>query len=121
MLGVVRPWQLALVIVSAPGLLIAALVSRLPELAPGVAAPAHPPLVAVIAYFRRNLRSFTLLKLATGFAAMALYATAAWSASLLIRTHDWSIPAAGAVLGPLFMAAGALGSLGGGDGKSKRL
>jgi MFS family permease len=115
LLGPLRPWQLALLLVGLPGLLAAALLARLEQGASQrVSMRTAPPLPVVVAFLRRNLHSFGLLKLATGFAAMAIYANAAWAATLLGRTHGWSAAEAGGVLGPLFLACGAIGAFVGG-------
>lgn len=113
--GLLRPWQLVLVIVGAPGLPLALIVARCSRTrARGRAAPDPPPLREVILYFRSNLGAFLLLKLATGGAALAAYATFTWTATLLTRSHGWSAAGAGSALGPLFLAAGATGALCGG-------
>jgi len=116
LLGRMKSWQIALILVGLPGPALAALVlwtSNVPM--PGGAVGAEPlQLSTVLAYFRRNLRSFMLVKLATGFAAIAVHATAAWTVSLLMRSHDWSLPAAGAALGPVLLSTGAIGALCGG-------
>ncbi|PKP94675.1 MAG: hypothetical protein CVT77_01275 [Alphaproteobacteria bacterium HGW-Alphaproteobacteria-16] len=113
--GLVRPWRLTLVMVAVPGFLASALLLRLERSTPNCAPPLSPARIRiVVAFFRHNLHSFGLLKLASGFAAMGVYAIAAWGATLLGRVHGLSAVEAGSVLGPIFLVSGATGACVGG-------
>jgi MFS family permease len=115
MIGLLQPWQLTLVLVGAPGIALAMLLLLTDKSqARGDAEDARLPVAIVVRFFRDNIASFGLLKLASGFAAMALYGIAGWSAALLVRNHGWTPVGAGAALGPTFLVAGALGALVGG-------
>jgi MFS family permease len=116
LLGALQPWQIAFFTAGAPGLALTIVVLCLPETGrtgsggrvEGV------PLSVVLDFFKCNLRSFAFLKLATAFAALAVHAIAAWSATLLVRNYGWSAVAAASALGPVFLVAGAGGALAGG-------
>lgn len=85
-------WRAALLVVGAPGLLVALLV-RLTIREPRrghsdrtAAAPTQPPLRGTVALLWR-LSSFRWLALATGFTAFVTYGTGNFAPSLLARSH----------------------------------
>jgi len=103
-------WRLVFLAVGAPGLVLAPL---LLAAARGASGPANPP-AARVRLGRPHLRAVGVVNLALGFATMAAYAVSAWAPSLLVRTFGWSVPAAGAALGPIFVGCGLAAALAGG-------
>jgi predicted MFS family arabinose efflux permease len=107
-------WRVTFVLAGLPGLLLAPLV-LFTILEPRSAAPAAvqqhkrdaPPLRTVIAYLWQR-PSFAHLCIACALHAAAIYGTAAFNASFLIRSHGWS----STEIGQLFALAGGVGIVG---------
>ena len=114
--GEIRPWQSVFFVVGAPGLLIALLVLTIREpVRRGAGGSARTiPLGEVLAYMRRNARTFVSHNLGYALFAMVNYGTAAWLPTFFIRTHGWSAARAGVVLGLLTSTVGVLGIITGG-------
>ena len=115
LVGAIRPWQSAFVVVGAPGLLVALLMLTVHDPRPaGARATAAEPVAALGRHVRANLRAFTTLGF--GFASLATvnYGIAAWLATFLVRTYAWTPARAGLVQGVLTMVIGVAGVLAGG-------
>lgn len=105
-----RPWQLAFLIVGAPGLLLAAIIYlTIKEPLPATARMSgseHPTLTAVLAFLRRERAIFLPHMLGFTFAAMALFSLLGWSPAYLIRVHGLDAATAGFWLGIVVVVAG---------------
>jgi MFS family permease len=107
-------WRVTFVLAGLPGLLLAPLVlftvaeprNHIPA-SEKPAAPEAPPLRAVVTYLWQR-PAFAHLCIACALHAAAIYGTAAFNASFLIRSHGWS----SADIGQLFALAGGVGILG---------
>jgi MFS family permease len=115
-IGEVRPWQTVFFIVGAPGILIALLFTTVREpprrgVRKGAAAM---PWSELWRYVISNRRAFSLQSFGFGLSATVNYGIAAWLATFLVRTHDWTIARAGMVQGTLTMTVGVLGVITGG-------
>lgn len=114
-LGELRTWQLAFLIVSVPGPLLAVLLMLLSEPArhEKVQVAAVPP-----ATFRAFLRERALVfwLLASGFSliGVSLAAYLTWAPAFMMRVHDWSIARVGAVYGGILLVFSTSGILAGG-------
>ncbi len=109
-LAAFRPWQLALIAVGLPGLLIACLAFTLPEprrATGGRAAHAALASVPVGPFVRRKLPLLICHFAAFGVCMMVVYAHSSWNPQHLARTFGWSQAKIGstlavlALLGPL--------------------
>jgi MFS family permease len=116
LLGDIRPWQSAFLIVGLPGLLIAILVFTIAEPARRNVDQAgrYLPLGVFFRWVRENF--VTYFTHGVGFATSAAvnFALAAWIPTFFLRTYGWSEPRAGRVMGILTMTVGVLGVLTGG-------
>jgi MFS family permease len=116
LLGDIRPWQSAFLIVGLPGLVVAALVFTItePPRRNVDQAGRYLPLGVFFRYVRANL--VTYLTHGVGFAISAAvnFALAAWIPTFFLRTYGWSEARAGRIMGMLTMTVGVLGVLTGG-------
>ncbi len=113
--GAIRPWQSVFVLVGAPGLLVALLMLTVREPArTGSVAGAPASIGAVLAYVRRNVRTFATQSVGFAVSGLVNYGIAAWLATFLIRTYGWSAARAGAVQGGLTLTIGVAGTIAGG-------
>lgn len=105
-----QPWQMVLIMVGAPGLLVAAIIALLPEPARhDVAIGAAGRGVAersILDFFRS--RASALWCHFLGYSALILlgYSLGAWAPSVLIREYGWSASSAGLSLGLAGTVAG---------------
>ena len=111
-----RPWQLAFVVVGAPGLLLAAILhltvkDPVPAGAARSGADRPPSLKAVFAFLARERAIFLPHMLGFTFAAMALFALLGWSPAYLMRVHGLAPAAAGLWLGIIIVITGCGGVL----------
>lgn len=118
LLGRLRPWQLAFVMVGLPGLLVAALVlltvREPPRRLEAGASPEAPSIREVAAYLVGNARVFGPLFL--GFAAVvtASYSLNVWGPTYFMRVHGLSPGDVGLLYALAFGVAGTAGVLLGG-------
>lgn len=114
--GSVRAWQAAFMIVGLPGLLVAGLMLALREPARQErgAAKDLPGMAETFAFFRA--RAGTLLAIVIGFGVNAIisYGLSAWVPSLFIRVHHWSAGEVAFAYGVILLTAGCAGILAGG-------
>ncbi len=116
MVGVIRPWQAAFLVVSVPGILLAMLVFSIREpVRRGVQNTTNDvSLRDVFAFVGENRRTFNTL-FATFAATSALtYGVSAWMAPYFMRTHDWTVGEVGWTYGWIMLLCGPLGTLAGG-------
>ncbi|MGC6328280.1 spinster family MFS transporter [Rhizorhabdus sp. FW153] len=110
-----RSWQLAFLIVGAPGLLLACVIHlTIKEPAPRGARGGgkdRPALKAVLAFLVRERAIFVPHMLGYTFAAMALFALLGWSPAYLMRSYGMTPAAAGLWLGVVIVFAGGGGVL----------
>jgi MFS family permease len=115
--GGLAPWQVVLVLVAVPGVLLALVMSTVEEpirrgLLPG-AARTVLPLREVSEYFRANGRTYLPMFAAMGIKAMLSFGSSLWVPELFSRTHQWA-PAKtalwagflGIIVAPLGLLAG---------------
>jgi MFS family permease len=113
--GQLERWQLIFIMVGAPGALIAALVWSIPE--PRRDAVAKREFVSRAALFRfiRRDRRFTgTYMLSMALMVMLLMSYAAWLPAAIIRSQSVDERIVGLLWGPIFLGAGAAGTLLGG-------
>lgn len=117
LVGEVRAWQAAFLIVGAPGLVVAALFLLLPEPvrrvtddAPAVAASMSD----VIAFAKTRAGVLGGIFFGVGFVNLSVFAAVSWLPVLYVRVHGYELADAGYVAGGAMVAAGCIGLLGGG-------
>jgi MFS family permease len=108
LIGVIRWWQLVFIAIGLPGLVVAALVSTVPEPArrqlPGQATQANVKLRTVFRYLFTEWRIYG--PMFGGLAVGALGSGAqAWMIVFYFRTYGWGPAKAAAITGPIQMAA----------------
>jgi len=117
--GVLRSWQAAFLVVSIPGIVLAAVMMTVRE--PPRTGKLHQsesmqvvPLSEIFSFMMKRWRLFLLLF--SGFLLMATqgFALFAWGAEFLIRTHGLSRSEAGLVFGTSALVFGISGSITGG-------
>lgn len=114
-LGELRTWQLAFLIVSVPGPLLALLLLLLREPARHEKAQAAAAPQASFRAFLRE-RAIVFILLAAGFSliGVSLAAYLTWAPAFMMRVHDWSIARVGAVYGGILLVFSTSGILAGG-------
>ncbi len=111
-LGEIKAWQLTLLIVGAPGLILAALFTVLqdpPRKDLASASGDQPPMRDVFAYLGQNPRIYLALLGAVPFMVVMLYGLQAWTPSMFTRQFGWSLGEAGRFYGMTAIIAGSLG------------
>jgi MFS family permease len=114
--GAFKPWQLTLLMVGIPGLLLSPLLFSVAE--PHRQGALHHsgavPIPEVLAYFH-SIRKAILCH-NVGFALMALggFAIGAWIPAFYIRRFGWTPAQAGIIVGTTSLLAGMAGTIGGG-------
>src|SRR5689334_16359423 len=114
LVGALRSWQLVFVIVGAPGLLIALVMSTVRDPRPTARAASTATSGALIPYVIANLRTFATLGVGFAISASVNFGIAAWLATFLVRTYGWTPARAGVTQGILTMTVGVGGTLAGG-------
>jgi MFS family permease len=120
LVGTLRPWQLAFIIVGLPGLLVAALVAtvREPErrgLMPGAGqSRGAVPVWDVINFLHDNRHTYGPLFLGTGLKALLAFGTSVWVPEFMIRKFGWTIGDIGLALGSILFVVAPLGLVCGG-------
>ncbi len=114
-----QPWQVTFMVVtllSIPVLLLLALV-REPVRRDGnraLAVDDAPSRLEVITFLKANLQLIGLLALGLACLVAAQFGIGAWTPSFLIRVHGWTQLQVGQWFGPIVMAGGLAGVVGGG-------
>jgi predicted MFS family arabinose efflux permease len=106
-------WRSAFFIVGLPGLLLAALCTRLPD-PPRVHVPGEVPLSAWRYASLFKIPSFALVTLAGAAMTFSLGGFAVWMPSFFVRQWGLDVGRAGTYFGEITVVAGLLGSLAGG-------
>ncbi len=112
LLGAVRDWHVAFLVLGLPGVFLAFLIFLVPEpmrvrsSGDGDASPTWPNFLP----FLKSRRSFFIpLFLAAGFAAMLGNGTFGWLPTYIIRTFQWRVADVGLAMGLTSAIAGAIG------------
>lgn len=118
-IGRLQPWQLTLIYVGLPGLLVALLVRALPEPVrqPDPTLPATTSAVSLgqlAAHYRQHASTIGMIHLATGCAGMGSYGIMSWAPAMLMRVHGWSPQEVGLLVGGSILVAGTIGVVTGG-------
>lgn len=116
-LGLLKPWRTAFLILSLAGIIIVAIVLLLrdPRTARAVLAPrvTRNP-VALWQFLRMNKGTLILHHSAVGISNMAAFGVGAWIVPFFIRTYGWKIGEIGFATGIAVAVGGTVGLLGGG-------
>ena len=118
LLGKLEAWQLTFLTLGLPGLLIALLVTLIPEPRSrknrpreGITHAPQLPFAEVMAFLRSNRRSYSALMLGGGFFYMGVYAISSWAPTFFVREFAWSYAEIGKQLGLFLCLLGPLGAL----------
>ncbi len=119
LIGELRPWQMAFLIVAAPGVLVAGLVFMVKEparrsLVNGANVADRPSLMAVMRYVLTHWRAFVPIYFTTAFLGVLGYSLASWFPTLLIRNYGLNAGTAGLYMGVIYLVLGSAGSICGG-------
>lgn len=119
LIGAMRPWQMAFLIVAAPGILVAALVAMVKEparrsLVNTADAANRPSLKAVARYVFSHWRAFLPIYMTSSVLGILGYSLSSWFPTLLIRNFDLNAGTAGLYMGVIYLVLGSAGSLCGG-------
>lgn len=116
--GTLRPWQVALLTVGAPGIALALLALLLPELRRGSRPTSdheyRPSAQSAWRYYRAARTAISLHHLSVAFMAMALYALLAWAPEHFRRRFGFPPAESGAWIGITTIVSGTLGVILGG-------
>ena len=122
LVGTLHGWQLTLIAIGLPGLLVAALMAtvreparrgRMTPVARGAAAPQRPPVRDVLAFVWKNAGVFLPMFGSMGISAMMGFGIRSWAPSFYIRTFHWSVAKYGIVQGLLSLTIMPIGILAG--------
>ena len=121
LVGSLRPWQLAFIIVGLPGLLVAALVATIREPArrgfmpeAGKTRRGAVPVADIINFLRDNRHAYGPLFLGTGLKALLAFGTSVWVPEFMVRKFGWTIGDIGLAIGLILLTVAPLGLLCGG-------
>jgi MFS family permease len=106
------PWQVAFMIVGAPGLLVTVLVLLIRE-PPRATAPAIRA-QGVTPFLKDNARFLAVYALGIGLLTSVSYANMAWSPTMFLRLHGWDTGYTARWLGAIMLVFGTAGILAGG-------
>ena len=119
--GQIRAWQMAFIVVGLPGILLALLVLSLREPVrrglledqPG-AVPQSIPIKEIIAFLRKNRRTYGHHMIGVSMFVMLAYAILAWTPAFFIRKYGWTPGEVGLVYGSMLLVFGTSGVVGAG-------
>ncbi|MET3051241.1 MULTISPECIES: MFS transporter [Pseudomonas] len=118
LLGKLEAWQLTFLTIGLPGLLIALMVTVIPEprtrkntAQQRMAGASQLPFSEVMAFLRSNRRSYSALMLGGGFFYMGVYAMSSWVPTFFVREFAWTYAEIGKQLGLFLCFLGPLGAL----------
>ncbi|BBD98390.1 MFS transporter [Sphingobium amiense] len=116
LLGTLRPWQLTFVILAVPGLIMALILSTLPNPLRKTSATAagRPGESMIKGFYRQNWPLLARHHVAMGSANTVQLGMLAWIAPLLTRVHGWDSATIGMVVGSVMLVALPIGLIGGG-------
>ena len=119
--GLVKPWQLAFMIVAIPGLLLVLLMQFIkePPRSSAISADlnklkARDSFVALLGYVRSNTRLFAGLFLGLAIMASATFSIMNWMPEYMSRSFEWSPQKFGNIFGSIILIASPAGVLSGG-------
>ena len=113
LVGELRSWQLAFIVVSLPGPILVLTMAALREPArQGLGAVARPAPLAP--FMRRRWLVFGLLSAGYSLIGVAIAAYLTWTPAFLIRAYGWDVGLVGAVLGAILLICCTGGLLAGG-------
>jgi MFS family permease len=109
------PWQVVLILVAIPGVLLALVMATVQEprrrgLLPG-ARSTTLPVREVYEYFRANLRTYAPMFSAMGIKAMLSFGSGVWMPEMFRRTHGWAPAETALWIGGLGLVVAPLGLL----------
>ncbi len=116
-LGAVRTWQAAFLIVGAPGILISLLFLFIPEPRRRIAEGSTGRVstnAEVWQFAMQNLKTLLGICVGVGFVNLAVFAAVSWLPVLYIRAHGFETSDAGYIAGASLIIGGVIGLLGGG-------
>lgn len=110
--GTLRSWQMAFILVSLPGpvLIVAMMFLREPARQGAGAAPSAP----LGPYLRQRWLIFTLLSAGYSLVGVAIAAYLTWAPAFLMRAHGWPVGKVGAIYGTILLVSSTVGVLIGG-------
>lgn len=115
-IGTLRSWQLALITVGLPGLLIAGLVFTVRE--PKRRGQIHRnaagkvqsiPVRQVIGFLRENLKVYAPMMFGMSLKAIMAFGSAIWIPTLFVRKHGWAMTDIGVTQGTILMICAPIG------------
>ncbi|MBT0961186.1 spinster family MFS transporter [Denitromonas iodatirespirans] len=109
--GAVRAWQAAFILVGAPGLLLALILTTVREPARQSGSTRPTTLAETFAYLSRHRTLFGLQLLGYALIALAAYGVGTWVPTVFIRSHGWTAAQAGINYGLFVTLLGTLGGL----------
>ncbi len=115
-LGQIRAWQMAFIVVGLPGILLALLVLSLREPArrgllgsrPGTV-PKGIPIKEIIAFLGKNRRTYGHHMIGVSMFVLLAYAVLAWTPAFFIRKYGWTPGQVGYVYGSILLVFGTSG------------
>ncbi len=112
--GAIQPWQMVLMTVGLPGVLLAFLITSLTEptrkdVATNKDGSTHLPISTVARFLWERKRTYLALFMGSSMLAMAGYGSAAWYPEFFVRTYGVSKAEAGGSFGTIILVAGSLG------------
>ncbi|MDZ4729678.1 MAG: MFS transporter [Xanthomonadales bacterium] len=121
LLGTVRTWQMAFVVVGLPGVILAALIFTLREpVRKGVlgidsgARPKSIPVRTVLAFLRGHWRTYASHMVGVSIFIMLAYAILSWTPAFFVRVHGWTAAEVGVIYGSILLVFGTSGVVGAG-------
>lgn len=120
--GTIRPWQMAFIAVGLPGLILAALVARLPEpkrrgllthgeTAAPIAQRKAVPLRAVARFLADNRGVYLPMFLGLAVSSIVSSGSQAWGPTFFIRSYGWSAAQIGMIQGLVLLLVAPCGLL----------
>ena len=113
LMGALKPWQIALILVGLPGLLVALLVLSVREPARQERRldASRVSVQQLLAYLRANARVYATLMVGAAFAALASYGAFGWVPAMYARRFGWSAAQVGFNFGLIVLVFGTGGLL----------
>jgi MFS family permease len=112
--GVLETWQVALLVVSIPGPLLALLLLFVREPQRHESKAAREDRAPFRGFLRERGRVFVLISLGYSLIGVAIAAYLAWTPALMIRSHGWPVARVGTVYGAVLLIFSTAGVLAGG-------
>jgi len=109
LLGAVRPWQVAFLVVAVPGVLLAFLMFTIREPRRGAPVPAAVSVGEVIGYLSSNARTVVPHHVGAALIALVNYGYGFWLPTFFERTYGWTASQAGYLLGAANLTFGIAG------------